>query len=263
MPYMKKTTRSGPLLEIEVYYAPNEGKKLARGSNTEPTVKEMVRINEKNSLKRQQRLAAANFSRKNADIFVTFTYAMPIDEEQVDREIRNLMDRLRRKREKKHLKPLRAMIWAEKQSCWHLHVLMNGGLTFTDLQEVWGDRGRKMAMSMADEKRDGFAGLIRYVNKEHKPKRGAQGEEKAESVKAQRSKGKHRWRATRNLMQPKVEKHEVNRRLFNREPNQKKGYLLMPDYTNYDTQFGIYQYAAYVQLDKPEKAKSKKQRKKE
>lgn len=263
MPYMKRTTRSGPLLEIEVYYAPNEGKKLARGSNTVPTVKEMVRINEKNSQKRQQRLAAANFSRKNADVFVTFTYARPIDEEQVDKEIRNLMDRLRRKREKKHLKPLRAMIWAEKQSCWHLHVLMNGGLTFTDLQEVWGDRGRKLTMSMADEKRDGFAGLIRYVNEGHKPRRGAQGEEKAESVKAQRSKGKHRWRATRNLIQPKVEKHEVNRRLFDKEPNQKKGYLLMPDHINCDTRFGIYQYAAYVQLDKTEKARSKKSRKKE
>lgn len=263
MPYIKKTTRSGPLLEIEVYYSSNVGKKLSRGANTEPTVEDMVRVNERNSLKRQQRLAAANFSRKNADVFVTYTFANAVDEDAVDREIRNLMERLRRKREKKHLKPLRAMIWAEKQSCWHLHVLMNGGLTFTDLQEVWGERGRKMTMSVADEKRDGFAGLIRYVNEEHKPKRGAAGEEKGESVKKPRDKGKHRWRATRNLIQPNVEKHEVSRRLFDKEPNQKKGYILMPDHINYDTRFGIYQYAAYVQLEESEKPKAKKRRKKE
>lgn len=248
MPYVKKTTRSGRLLEVEVYYAPNHGRKLCRGSNISPTVEQMVRENERNSEKRQKRLAAANFSRKNADVFVTFTFANPIPEEQVDKEIRNLLLRLRRKREKKHLKPLRAMVWAEKQSCWHFHVLMNGGLTFTELQDVWGDRGRKMTMSIADEK-NGFGGLIRYVNEEHKPKRGSSD---GESVKKPRDKGKHRWHATRNLRQPEVEIHQVNRRLFRKEPNEKKGYVLLPDYQNIDTNFGVYQYAAYVRMEEPE-----------
>lgn len=262
MPYMKKITRSGPLLEIEVYYSANAGRKLSRSGNEKPTVEEMVRLNERNAQKRQQRLAAANFSWKNNDKFVTLTFAQPVDEEQVDREIRNLFNRLRRLRRKKHLKPLRAMAWAEKQSCWHIHLLMNGGVTFSELQEIWGDRGRKITMSTADEKRNGFAGLIRYVNEEHKPRRGSQGEEAQESVKQPRSKGKHRWHATRNLIQPEVERYEVNRRLFQKEPKAKKGYMLLPDYVNSDTNFGIYQYAAYVRLDEPEKPGTK-QRKKE
>lgn len=250
MPYIKKTTRSGRLLEIEVYYAPNHGKKLVRGANENQTVKNMVKANERNSQKRQRRLACANFCRKHGDLFVTLTFANPVDEEQVDKEIRNLLDRLRRLRQKKHLKPLRAMVWAEKQSCWHLHVLMNGGITFSELQSVWGDRGRKMSMSIADEK-DGFGGLIRYVNEEHKPKKGSAGD----SVKKQREKGAHRWHATRNLIQPDVETHEVNRRLFSKEPNQKKGHVLLPDWNDLDTRFGVYQYAAYVKDEEPEEHK--------
>ena len=101
MPYIKKTTRSGSLLEIEVYYAPNEGKRLARGTNTSQTVEAMVRENERNSQKRQKRLACANFSRKNGDLFVTLTFAQPVEEERVEKEIRNLLDRLRRLRKKK------------------------------------------------------------------------------------------------------------------------------------------------------------------
>lgn len=251
MPYVKKTTRSGSLLEIEVYYAPNQGRKLARGTNTNQTVEAMVRANERSSQKRQRRLACANFSRKNMDLFITLTFASPLEGEQVDKEIRNLLDRLRRLRKRKHLKPLRAMVWAEEQSCWHFHILMNGGITFSELQEVWGNRGRKMSMSIADESQ-GFAGLIRYVNEEHKPKRGAQGDQKGESVKRKREKGAHRWHATRNLIQPEVEKHEVNRRLFNKEPKQKKGHLLLPDWNDIDTRFGVYQYAAYVRMDEAE-----------
>lgn len=254
MPYMQKTTRSGSLLEVEVYYAPNEGRRLARGMNTNQTVEGMVKANERNSQKRQRRLACANFSRKNADVFVTLTFAQPVDDEQVDKEIRNLLDRLRRKREKKHLKPLRAMVWAEEQSCWHLHLLMNGGLTFSEIQEVWGNRGRKITMSIADESH-GFGGLIRYVNEEHKPKKGAQGDEKAENVKKPRKKGEHRWHATRNLIQPTVEKHEVNRRLFRKEPNAKKGYVLLPGWEDFDTNFGVYQYAAYAKLEETDKPK--------
>lgn len=262
MPYIKKTTRSGSLLEVEVYYAPNQGKKLSRGANQSKTVENMVKANERNSLKRQRRLACANFSRKNLDLFITLTFAQPMDEEQTDREIRNLLDRLRRLRARKNLKPLRAMVWSEEQSCWHLHLLMNGGITFSELQEVWGNRGRKMTMSVADESQ-GFGGLIRYVNEEHKPKKGAEGEEKGESVKKPREKGKHRWRATRNLVQPVVEKHEVNRRLFSKEPNQKKGHALLPDWDNLDTRFGVYQYAAYVKLEEAEPPKGGGRRKRE
>lgn len=263
MPYFKKTTRSGPLLEIEVYYSANQGRKLNRSANASPTVEEMVRENEKNSQKRQQRLACANFSYKHNDTFATFTFAKPVDGEQIDKEIRNLFSRLRRKREKKHLKPLRAMAWAEKQSCWHIHILMNGGLTHTELKEIWGNRGRRVHMDTADESRDGFAGLIRYANTEHKPRRGAQGEEAKESAKQTRTKGKHRWHYTKNLIQPKVEKHEVNRRLFHKEPNAKKGYMLLPYYSNIDNHFGIYQYAAYVRLDEAETVERVKKLQKE
>ena len=245
MPYIKKTTRSGSLLEIEVYYAPNEGKRLARGTNTSQTVEAMVRENERNSQKRQRRLACANFSRKNGDLFVTLTFAQPVEEERVEKEIRNLLDRLRRLRKKKNLKPLRAMVWAECQSCWHLHVLMNGGITFSDLQAVWGERGRKMTMSIADDSQ-GFGGLIRYVNEEHKSRKGTAG---GDNIKKPREKGAHRWHYTKNLIQPVVEKHEVNRRLFSREPNQRKGHILLPDWTDVDTRFGVYQYAAYVRQD--------------
>lgn len=256
MPYISRTITSGDLLEKEVYFATRNGRKIARAANADPTPEQMAKVNERNAQRKLQRLLCANFSRENGDVFVTFTHAEEIDEEKALKEARNLMDRIKRLRQKKGLEELKYIIVTEKQSQWHHHVIMNGGLSFEELQKLWGNRGRKMSVSTLDES-DGYRGLARYLCEEHKPKRGGI-DDGEKSVKQPRRKYQRRWKASRNLSKPEVEKHTVKRLPSRGEPKAPKGYMLLPDSWQYtESRFGIYSYAAFVRIERGRKQKAR------
>lgn len=249
MPYISRTITSGDLLEKEIYFATRDGKKLARAGNSDPTPEQMAKVNEKNAQRKLQRQMCANFSREAGDVFVTFTHADEIDEARAVKEARNLMDRIKRLRKRLGMEELKYIIVTEKQSHWHHHVIMNGGLTYEQLQQLWGERGRKMAMSTLDDS-DGFRGLARYLCEDHKPKRG--GIDAGEvNAKEPRRKYQRRWKASRNLKKPVVEKRQLKRLPSRGEPKAPKGYMLIPDSWQYtESRFGIYTYAAFVRIEK-------------
>lgn len=258
MEYKRRTTRSGDLLEVEVYATTKAGKQSPRASSGDPTPKSMALINERNARNRMRRLLCANFSRKNGDMFVTFTYEGDVEEEYAMREERNLLARIRRLRKRKGLPELKYMVVTEKQSKWHHHVIMSGGLTYKELQELWGGRGKRIHKSVLDDS-DGFGGLVTYLNGDHKPKRGAEGEAAQESVKQPRRKGQRRWHASRNLKEPDVVVEDVKRLPWRREPKPPKGYKLMQDEWRYvESQFGIYTYAAFMRIGGDAKPKEKR-----
>lgn len=260
MQYTRRITKSGDLLEVEVYATTRTGKQVARSTSGDPTPKSMAVINERNARKRQRRLLCTNFSRANGDIFVTFTYEGDVDEERAMKEERNLMARIRRLRKRKGLPELKYMVVTEHQSKWHHHVIMNGGLTFEELKAVWGKRGKRLHMATLDDS-DGFGGLVAYLNDDHKPKRGAQGEEAQESVKQPRRKGQRRWHASRNLKEPDVVEEEVKRLPWRGEPKPPAGYKLIADDWRYmETAFGIYTYAAYMRIGGRVRKKTKRKK---
>lgn len=262
MPYISRTIRSGDLLEKEVYFATRNGKKLARSANVEGTPEQMARVNERNAQKKMQRLMCANFSRENGDMFVTFTFAEEITEEQALKEERNLLDRIKRLRAKKGLEPLKYIVVTEKQSQWHIHLITNGGISYEELQRLWGKRGRKMSVSTLDDS-DGYRGLVRYLCEEHKPKRGSECDQGQESVKQPRRKYQRRWKASRNLVKPDMEKHTVKRLPPRGEPKAPKGYQLLADSWQYvESRFGIYTYAAFMRIDRGRKPKPKTEKRK-
>lgn len=246
MPYIKRTIQSGEMLEREVYFATRNGKKIARGANTDPTPADMARVNERNAQKKLQRLMCANFSRKNGDLFVTFTYEGPVTEAEALKGERNLLDRIKRLRKRKGLPELKYIAVTEKQSQWHIHLIMNGGITLEELKELWGTRGRRLHISTLDDS-DGFTGLARYLTEGHKPKKNAQGEDAKKNVKQERRKGQRRWHASRNLKKPVIKREEIKRLPRRGEPKPPKGYRLIPDSWQYvESRFGIYTYAAFV-----------------
>ena len=258
MDYKRRTTRSGDLLEVEVYASTTTGKQSPRASSSEATPKSMAAINEKNARNRMRRLVCSNFSRANGDIFVTFTYEGEVDEERAMKEERNLIARIKRLRKRKGLPDLKYLIVTEKQSKWHHHVIMNGGLTFDELKAVWGERGKRIHMATLDDS-NGFGGLVAYLNEEHKPKRGTDDDETA---KQPRAKGKHRWHASRNLTEPEVQVEDVKRLPWRGMPKAPKGYQLLVDEWRYvESQFGIYTYAAFMRIEpKPKRGKGRSKR---
>lgn len=248
MDYKRRTTRSGDLLEVEVYATTALGKQMARANATEATPKAMAAINERNARKRQRRLLCNNFSRAAGDVFVTLTYAEDVTEEQAEKEERNLIARIKRLRKRKGLPELKYMIVTECQSRWHHHLIMSGGLTFEEIKAVWEKRGKRVHMATLDDS-DGFRGLVAYLNEEHKPKRGT---DEQESAKQPRQKGKRRWHASRNLQEPEVVVEDVKRLPWRGAPKPPKGYKLLTDEWRYsESQFGIYTYAAFMRVDKP------------
>lgn len=258
MEYKKRTTRSGDLLEVEVYATATNGKQAPRASSDGTTPKSMAVINERNARNRMRRLLCANFSRADGDLFVTFTYETDVDEDRAMREERNLIARIKRLRKRKGLPELKYLIVTEKQSRWHHHVIMNGGLTFEELKAVWGERGKRIHMAALDDS-DGFGGLVAYLNEEHKPKRGT---DEDETAKQPRQKGKRRWHASRNLSEPDVKVEDVKRLPWRGMPKPPKGYRLMVDEWRYvESQFGIYTYAAFMRIDKkPTRGKGRSKR---
>lgn len=243
MPYIEKRIQSGDLLEIEKYFATRHGQKLPRGTNENTTPDDMAKVNEKRSQKRLVRLIRTNFSRAAGDLFVTYTYGRPVTEEEAKKGERNLLDRLKRLRKRKGLPELKYIVITEKQGRWHHHVVMNGGLSKEEIEQVWGDRGARISMSTLDDS-NSYEDLARYLTQQHKQKRGAEDEA---NVKQERRKSQRRWHASKNLKQPVETVKVIARPPKPGEPKAPKGYKLQPNWHfGCDTYGYLYSYAAYV-----------------
>lgn len=233
-------------MECEVYFSTRYGRKLPRGMNEHRTPEDMEKVNERNAQRRLMRLILTNFCRENGDLFVTFTYGESVTEEEAKKGERNLLARIRRLREKKGLEALKYIAITEKQGKWHHHVIMNGGLTLEDIKQVWGERGKRISLSVLDDSYS-YEDLSKYLVKSHKPKKGAEGEAAEENQKQARQKGERRWHGSRNLKQPKETKRTLKRAPRPGEPKARKGYRLLPNwYFGCDCYGFLYRYAAYV-----------------
>ena len=228
MPYIKKTTISGRMLEVEKYYASHVGRNLVREQAAGISPKDQVRQNAKNATRHLQRMIMANFTHR--DYMITYTHAEDITERKARAEIRNLIDRIRRLYQKAKIPAhdLKYIIVTEKQSKWHHHVIIKRGLPLEELMEAWGNRGRakpeKLDVSAQCEN------LAVYLTGEHKPPKG---QPNAENIKEPRGKYQKRWRGSRNLKKPVVTERKVTARpQKNAMPKPPKGYRLLPDWVN-------------------------------
>ena len=258
MPYIEKVIRSGKLLEKETYFSTRYGSKLPRNANVNQTPADMEKVNERRSMKRMQRLICTNFASENGDLFVTYTYGMPVTEADAARGERNLLDRIRRLRKRKGLEELRYIVVTEKQSQWHHHIIMNGGLTLEEIRKVWGDRGARIHMSTLDDTAV-CEGLARYLTEQHKPKKGQPTEE---NNKQERRKGQRRWHASRNLKEPVEETKVLKREPKLKEPKAPKGYALIKDSVTmgYDVYGMTWSYAAFVAIEPKQSSKPPERR---
>ena len=195
MGYRRITTVSGPRIDAEVI--PVFGRSQSgdlRKAKSQITREAQQRANDERSRRHLIQLVEANFTEK--DVAVTLSYAgMAPDPERVDKDIRNFLCRVRRKRKQLGLPKLKyiyavggdempAAGYSGKRR--HVHMIMSGGIDRDTLEQIWA-KGRANADRL-QPRDEGLGGIAVYFTrqKQDRPERP----------------GVRKWRGSRNLKQP-------------------------------------------------------------
>lgn len=197
--YRIKEIYSGNRLEIEMYpywdTRPQSGVKAHRLKESRAAQKKQ---NEKDAKKKFVRLLNTNFDKD--DLHVTLTYEsgqrLPVLDE-VNRDVRNYLARINRKRKKCGLAPAKYMYVIEgakeneKRTRIHAHLILEGGISRDEIEKMW-----PFGYANADRLQPndfGLEGLGRYLMKDPS--------------------GRHRWCASKKLKKPEVRiyDHKVKR----------------------------------------------------
>ena len=186
--YVKtRTIKSGSLTEVECYpvYQGDYHRSLKKAR---PTSEAVRIVNDRNARKRFERLAECNF-RAGQDYAITLTYAgdAPEDQDRCHRDLVNYLARVNRLRKKRGLNRARVMAVIEigKKGRLHHHLLMEGGLSRDEMEQLWGHGYANCDRIQGDS----LGGLTRYMTK---------------GFSSKRESGRHRYYYSRNLMQPKI-----------------------------------------------------------
>jgi hypothetical protein len=168
--YRTRTIRSGPMMELEVYPVwDTRGK--ARAARANPSRAAQEKLNHRNAKKKITRLLNCNFT--DADLWGTFGYDetnLPGSPEEALKDVQNFIRRLKRRRKKLRLAPLKYLYVTEwgkdgdRVRCHH-HVVMSGGMARDDVEAAW-DKGAYPQTRRLRVKEDcGLDGLASYLGK--------------------------------------------------------------------------------------------------
>ena len=185
MGYRTRTIKAGPRLEVEIYpIFGREDTGRARAARQNVTPEAVRRLNEERSRRKLVQLADANFT--DQDIHLTLTYRVAPKYEQAQKDVKNFLRTVKRKREQRGMDLLKYIYTIEgddegKRERIHVHMLMNGGIDREELEEIWG-RGYANADRLQPNE-NGLEAVARYITKQQKNRR--------------------KWCRSRNLKQPK------------------------------------------------------------
>ena len=195
MGYRRRTTVSGPRIDAEVFPVFGRGvKTMLRKAKHQITSQAQQKANDERSRIRLIQLVEANFT--EADVAISLSYeGEPPTPERVDKDVRNFLDRVKRRRVREGLPELKyiyaiggdempAAGYSGKRP--HVHVIMNGGISRDDLEKM-GGKGPANCDRL--QPRDaGLGGISVYFTKQKQdraPKKGVK-----------------KWRRSRNLQEP-------------------------------------------------------------
>ncbi len=178
---------------------------LLGGSKKEPVTPPIqMNLNDKNARRYFIQLGNTNFG--ESDLHITATYSkehLPPNIEEAEREIKNFLDRVRRRRKKEVLPPLKYMLVTvcktgkdgEKPVRVHHHIIINGGLDRDTIEDLWRKR-RKAGKKKGDK--------IGFINADRLQAEG-QGIAALCTYLTNQAQGKKRWSSSQNLNKPEKE----------------------------------------------------------
>lgn len=163
--YREKIYECGDYIESHIF--PVYRKAGVRRKKAKPSRECQKKLNQIHKENNCIRIVHANFTPQDMRLDLTCDNKhLPVDDEQAARELRNFLDRVKRRRKKKGLSDLKYIAVTEKgkkNGRYHYHLIINGGLSPQEIVELWG-RGyvRTDALQFNE---DGIADLVRYILK--------------------------------------------------------------------------------------------------
>lgn len=200
-----KTTTAGPMVYCESYpiWLTQKQATAARTELQKERQREAQRkLNEKNARKKLIRKINANFG--EGDILFTATYppeGQPESDEAAQRDMRNMLARVKRMRGKKGLPDLRYIYITESTHSekngtrYHHHVIMSGdGMSREEIEECWTRKhGGLCNTRRCQYQAKHLSGFAAYMTI---------GKEQREPV-GQKKAMKRRWSCSKNLKKPR------------------------------------------------------------
>ena len=226
MPRYIKKTWAGDVYEAKEYFSPRQrGKTYKRGMKENLSPEEVQEYNLTETRKRCARMINANF--RAGDLFLTMMHREKVGIEEALRKLRNFIKRLKRRRKRMGLEPLKYIYVTEtgKKGREHHHMVINAmDISIKELSEIWG-HGRMMVSRL--EPGGDYTGLAFYITKENYKEYG------------------RRWNGSRNLEKPKEKIIEVTK---SRKLHVPKGYKVLEEIQYYSEITGFTRYIKALRI---------------
>lgn len=181
--YMTKTVTSGKMVEVEIYPVFENKKDMPR-TKKRKSRKVQRDLNDKNARKKLIRLLNTNFDTNGYWVTLNFAKA-PEDLNEVDRIMKNYIKRLNYRRKKLGIPNMKYIYVSEigKNGRAHVHMVTDNLLDRDTIEDTW-KHGKRNHVRRLDPDDFGLTGIATYLSKDPK--------------------GRKRWKASRNLKQPKI-----------------------------------------------------------
>ena len=202
-----RTIKAGPMAYVECYpiWSTRHAKEARSEARKEAHRRAQERVHARNARRKLERLVNVNFAAD--DLIVTCTYAQgegPEDGKQAQRDITAYLRRIAYMRKKRSLSVMRYIYVTEKTSSakygvrYHHHVIMSGGITQADAQEVWRKKHAGICNAkIAQPTERHLSGFARYMTL-NKAGRTLEADGKNPQQRVMR----RRWNPSKNLVDP-------------------------------------------------------------
>lgn len=198
-----RTILAGDMVEIDMYPAFLR-KDMSRAAKAKASREAQKNLNNKNRIKNLVRLVNANFCKRDYIVHLTYEDGYLPTEERAKKDMVNYLERVKRRRKKQGLPPLKYIYVTEfvpegertKKVRIHHHLIMSGGLDRDEVEGLWGKGRCRVDRCQPDDFE--LTGFAKYISK------------------LEREKGRHSYCPSKNLDKPKVYKSvtKLSRRKF-------------------------------------------------
>lgn len=186
--FKERILTTGQYAEVEVF--PVVYHSRCRRKKYKPTTEAQQHINEAHSVRKLARLIHTNFTEADYALHPTYNdYYAPETYKECENDVKNFILRLRRKYRKADIE-LKYIYAIEYDSRWHAHLIINGGVDRTEIEECWG-KGYANAINL-EFTENGVKDLAGYIQKQHIAYK--------------------RWVGSRNLKKPPEQKRAISKK---------------------------------------------------
>lgn len=229
-----KVKESMEFLDVRIFPISAKEKKKSRKEKTKVSEPKQKKLNNKRSIEWHRKIIHSNFDESDYVIHATFNNKnRPETKEQIEKEFKNYIARINRRRKKLGLGNTKYVAVIEgikdKRKKVHFHIIVDGDLDRDTLEELWGKRGY-INVDRLQMNEEGFTALVKYMAKE----------KESEDMKYNKM-----WRSSVGLKKPKLEvsdcKYNKNkmRNMLMQQPSRQELEVMYPGWilTNYEIKY--------------------------